>query len=376
MAYFTPPQDHKDFKEVNKLLAFPNAGDAEIQMVVHRCCADVVEHDVLQLSYKLLTTIGSSHPPRVQFIQEAAPSKPNTFSDGSLQFPWASLSYATFGTWERYRDLAQFQPEEMDYSRPIEIFNVRRNGGILQAGVLPGVFNSSTRAELAGVISSLPKPIGLHVALDNRGVVDRANAILNGTFRHRRPWALMDDGDLWQLFEDAITVRGPHSLAFSWTKGHASWSNILANSTNEHAVGNGQADLAADRAFDACEKGDSHSVLKFHALKQQAYQKLISRLQGFASKLILRDKFLRQEAGFQDQGSRAPPVIIEAPPLTSRRCFTEGSGLNLMPLPPSLVPTHATLHLFWNSLRWISDEQAKPTTWLELFALYRLMGGG
>ena len=111
------------------------------------------------------------------------------------------MSFASFGTWEEDRCIAQLQPEELDFCRPVEVHNAKRNGGILLAGVLPGVYNSSTRAELAGVITAMSKPIGLQLALDNRGVVDRAASILDGSYRRRKPWALIEDGDLWQAFE-------------------------------------------------------------------------------------------------------------------------------------------------------------------------------
>ena len=159
------------------------------------------------------------------------------------------------------------------------------------------------------------------------------------------------------------------------TKGHASRKHILAQ-TNELAIGNSQADLAADLAFEACERGELQQILVYHARKQKAYESLISRLQCFAAKLIVQDKFLRQEAGFQDKGKKIPPVTIEAPPIPPRSCFTEGESLELDTLPPSLQATHEILHIFWNSLRWKHHALARPTTWLELYALYRLLGGG
>ena len=64
-----------------------------------------------------------------------------------------------------------------------------------------------------------------------------------------------------------------------------------------------------------------------------------------------------------------------------------GVGLDLQDLPPTNIaltmPSESDsltdpnmLHIFWSALRWRHDEKAKPTTWLELFGLYRLMGGG
>jgi hypothetical protein len=330
---------------------------------------------VQQLSYKLLATSGKTSIPSIAIVQEAAPSKPNVCTDGSLPFPGTSLAFATFGTWEWDRDIAQIQPEELTFCRPVQVTNPKRNGGIMLAGTLQGVYSSSTRAELGGVISAMAKPIGLHIALDNRGVVDRANSIIDGTSYSRKPFALRDDGDLWQAFTDAVQMQGRESIRISWTKGHASWQHVIANATNDLAIANGQADMAADMAAEACEKGSEAEVLQFHALKQVEYEKLLRRLQSFAARLLAHDKELRQEAGFQAQGKKALPVLIEAPPLPSRADFTEGEGLNLLPLPPNLEAQQALLHLFLNGLRWRLEARTKPTTWLELFAIFRLLGG-
>ena len=74
--------------------------------------------------------------------------------------------------------------------------------------------------------------------------------------------------------------------------------------------------------------------------------------------------------------------MIPAPSKLHRLCFTEGIPLDLRPPPPSYtngsmrngsscVVDHASL-----GLRWRVGAQARPTTWIELFALFRIMGGG
>ena len=226
------------------------------------------------------------------------------------------------------------------------------------------------------MISTLPKPGGIHLALDNRGVVDRGNAILAGTFARRRPWQLIDDGDLWELFENAAKARGVHSIKLTWVKAHATWDYINASCNHANTVGNSQADKAAELAYTSDVRSDNHAVLTFHALKQQAYFKLIVKLQAFAASLILRDKELRREAGLLDQGKKAQPITIQAPAIPNMINFSHGSGLNLLPLPIHMTTTHLELHTYWNNLRWACEEPTRPTTWIELFAFYRLLGGG
>ena len=94
------------------------------------------------------------------------------------------------------------------------------------AGSIPGVHNSSTRTELASVISALAKPGGLHIALDNLSVVQGIQSMLEGSSKTKRHWGLRPDGDLWQIAQEAIFARNPLSIAVTWTKGHATWRHI------------------------------------------------------------------------------------------------------------------------------------------------------
>ena len=221
----------------------------------------------------------------------------------------------------------------------------------------------------------MAKPIGLHIALDNRGVVQRANSIIGGDLVTRKPWALIPDGDLWATFEASLAMRGPNSLAISWTKGHATWKHIVGNRSNAEAVGNGQADLAADGATAAAEWQSEQQALHYHARKLKAYQALVTRLQSHAGSLLAKVKELSEEAGVQHRGKYAPPIAVEAPPPIERTCYTEGEYLGLPPLPPALEGKLACVHLFLSCTKWKLEEHSKPTTWLEIYAVFRLMGG-
>ena len=122
-------------------------------------------------------------------------------------------------------------------------------------------FSSSTRTtKLAGIIQGLTAQKALHIAVDNRTAVEGSEAIiarkcgreLNNrvrAFHHRRrrrPWSLIADGDLWQLFESVVATRGVQAQWFSWTKGHQTFTALDNNpSAIHHAFGNGVADLFA-----------------------------------------------------------------------------------------------------------------------------------
>ena len=51
------------------------------------------------------------------------------------------------------------------------------------AGIIPGDYNSSTRTELAGLISTAVKPVGSTPLTDSNGVVAKAVYILSNTGR-------------------------------------------------------------------------------------------------------------------------------------------------------------------------------------------------
>ena len=247
--------------------------------------------------------------------------------------------------------------------------------GLMMAGTIPGVYSSSTRAELASVIAALPKPGGLYFALDNRAVVDGIVNILNG-FTSRRPWALRPDGDLWSVAESAIAQRGRHSLRVRWTKGHATWWHIVGGyCTSRDVVCNGMSDIAADKGHQVTHRTDEQLIMSFLARGQRAYCKLIWRMQRYAIAIIKADSAERARREFVPRGKTALMQWIEAPPdPIIRPPCAQGARLSMLSLPRNLEGYLAEVSIFWQRTLW--DPNGKPTTWLEIFALFRLWGGG
>jgi len=339
----------------------------------------------MQLAYRYLATSGASIIPTIQPIAEYAPINANVATDGSLKHPGTNLAIGSFGTWEWGRQFPQITPEELAYCRALEQRNVNRNGGILLAGTIAGVYCSSTRAELAGLISALAKPIPLHITLDNMGVVTRAQGLIEGKRFAHKPWQLVDDGDLWALCEQALKERGQGSTTITWTKGHASWEWLGSRAVNANSIANGQADMAADQGAEATGQAHLQTMLDFHAHKTQMYHRIVHRLQAHSAALILHDRHVREQAGIQNEGRKSPHSVLEAPAVPARACITKGVGLDLLELNPHHIPHMSDvssvtnvhmLHIFWRAIRWDTSNTAKPTTWLELYALFRCMGGG
>ena len=73
---------------------------------------------------------------------------------------------------------------------------------------------------IAGLIAMLADgPV--HIASDNKSFVDRANAFRQTLDIKRKDWSLVTNGDLWEIFCKVLRAKGPLSVCFSWTKGHA-----------------------------------------------------------------------------------------------------------------------------------------------------------
>ena len=330
-----------------------------------------------ELAYKILGCLGPSPAPRVSWCNDVPPPKPNVFTDGSYLHPGANMALGTFGSWEPGRDLGQFTPEEADFCLPVALCNEGKTPGIMMAGTIPGVFNSSTRTELASIIAALPKPGALHFGLDNLTVCSGVQCIVEGRRNSKRDWRLRADGDLWQVAECAILARNPKSIAATWTKGHATWKHIIDGVTTEaNAIGNGLADLAADQGHATAGRQQEQCVLSYVAASQERYAVLVHRLQKYALAILEADRAARKEKDFKVQGKSATVrwIVIPSEP-KPRPDYFNGHALDLLEVPPELARKHAEIIQFL-SLVHFNTTAGEPTTWLEIYVLFRLWGGG
>ena len=327
------------------------------------------------------------------------PTDPNVWTDGSFRNPGMHLAIGSFGVWHPDKEMAQIQPEECDFGsvvKPSDIPSTRNTAsggvrflwpkpapppgaqGVLFAGIVPGVFNSSARTEIAGIISATATQAPIHIGMDNLGVMNKAVAICQGTYCSKKPWSAQHDGDLWKLFNDAISIRGRNSMAFTWSKSHPTWKHFLNGSVNTaHSVHNGMADLVADLGIQAQGWESLQSVMDYMARKQRAYELFISTVQAFLVKLIASERTKRQEMEHVSC-SRNAIVIIDYPLLPSRPLPDVGHALTFLDIPPMIKLASDDLITFWRALRWIPnvDGQCDSTSWIEIYAFFRFCGGG
>ena len=111
---------------------------------------------------------------------------------------------------------------------------------------VPGPLQTVQRAELWGVILALQVNDGVHLGVDNLGVVRHVGRILDGKVSSR-PYELLPDGDLLFLVVRVLHIRGLNTVRISKVKGHADEALVRAGTVRGlDKLGNDGADEAAD----------------------------------------------------------------------------------------------------------------------------------
>ena len=135
-------------------------------------------------------------------------------------------------------------------------------------GPLKGMWQSSTRAELAALVIAMHIEVPLHIGIDNKAVVDKATALIEKARQiakkggkqpkriMKRPWSLQNDGDLWANFWETLMIRSPGSIWVTKVKGHATEVQVQQGQVEEDdKKGNDEADRAAGEGVDEHVQG-------------------------------------------------------------------------------------------------------------------------
>ena len=93
-------------------------------------------------------------------------------------------------------------------------------GGLAMFAPLMGCWHTSTRAELAALVMAMNAQTAIHIGIDNKTAVDKANKLIGilveierGERRETKKvlakhWDLQGDGDLWRAFWDTFKEKG------------------------------------------------------------------------------------------------------------------------------------------------------------------------
>ena len=265
--------------------------------------------------------------------------------------------------------------------------------GVAICGPMQGQRGSSTRGEIGAGIMGLYAPRAIHQASDSMAYVGKANQILDGSYYRRRrvkPWALQNDGDLWEHFEKAVTAKGRSSVRISWTKGHATNDHIAAGVTTESKKkGNDKADQIADRGIICGYESGMQELAAYFAAQQQELKVLQLRLQRAILRVLKAERTERseaearmhleqkalhgQKAGKSKLPSRYP---VELGPHEVGACSV---GIR-RPIASEIDEQHRLrtymIYAFIRTSTWTpTTGRTNGTSWLELFAAFYIDGG-
>ena len=112
-------------------------------------------------------------------IQGTAPDQINVYSDGAVKSP-SIRNFATSGFgiwWPKEDDGGPSRARKMEEVAKYTLVE-EWPGGTAMWSPLRGTWHSSTRAELAALLLALHIEEPLHIGIDNKTLVDKANALI------------------------------------------------------------------------------------------------------------------------------------------------------------------------------------------------------
>ena len=239
---------------------------------------------------------------------------------------------------------------------------------------------TSTRTEIAGAIAGLCIDGPRHIQCDSTAMAGRAQELVLGSFMRKRPWALLPDGDLWAMLEEAILAKGPHAVRFSWGKGHASlWTMDAQVVDTRLAIANGYADLAADEGHSLFNRNGIKTAASFIAAKRKASAQLFAAIQRRLARVQAAFALRIEEAEACKAAERHAGVAQS--PIPTYGDFHATIRLSFLAYPIGTLGIeeqefHIGLRLFWSNLwfRFVSTGVC-GTSWVELFALWHSRWG-
>ena len=179
-------------------------------------------------------------------VADCMPDNPNMWSDGScVTDDLAGISIAGSGFFSTESGMA-WNVRTWGHSDDISLGGEVGGEGCRLLCSVPGPLQSVQRAENWGVILALQACTPVFVGVDNKNGVNHVGNLISGQWRGR-PFPLVKDGDLLQLVEDIVRLRGGRTVRVCRVKGHAT-EDMVARGMVRRAdlVGNNLADDAAD----------------------------------------------------------------------------------------------------------------------------------
>ena len=324
---------------------------------------------------------------------QLAPDLPNVWPDGSVKHPSQAIwSLGGFGIVHENRISSPVlcDCETLHKNEETFVHTQAKGSDLHMWGPLPGPMCSSTRTEIAGGLISLYAPRASHIASDSWNFVRIAQRLFLGLPMPKlfdKPWNLIPNGDLWKLFFEHARIKGIHSLRATWVKGHATQKHVLDGIITEHNMFmNHTADGLADNGVGSYTS-NLQPLAQVYCYRQHIYARIIVAIQQFIVSVHLFSKE-RRESKNKEMWILNNQSHSFTAQLPSYSTYTYTRTVKVHALPSSCIADNTTRFLqccdFLSRLRFAplrgkSGDMNLPeqgTSWIELFILYELMGGG
>ena len=193
----------------------------------------------------------------------------------------------------------------------------------------------------------------------------------------------MKDGDLWEMFANAMEARGPGCTRNTKVKGHATQELVDEGKVQkEQTKGNDQADIGAERGAVTMQRV-TQMLANIYSWRHGGYRNLMVRIQRFIVSLRNHDRTIREEAkkqvdpfGKGGESLHTNKIGICRP--GGREKYLNTTALRQMWFDTKARDTEATkIHSFLGNVKWRAEEgeEIGGITWLELYLLYSRHGG-
>ena len=317
-------------------------------------------------------------PPPPQCSEEA-PADPNGFSDGGLFSPSnPQWTYGSHGIHWPTESPEEPNVDERRYSK-----SKSDSAGLDMWGPVPGIDCSSSRSELFALILALYRPGGIHVALDNKHVVDTSNLLLQFLAGQLAfipcSFDSMSDGDLWATFFHNAAVRGSQSIKVTWVKGHATELDIEKGVSNAKLKKcNAASDTNATCGLTQHENM-LHDIASYFVNRQRRYTKFMQRIVGSNVQVFKAIQTARKDLDKESYPFGTPRLVKIANKLFYPSPQL-GNELVINPFTKDqysgLGESDKSLLTFLFTQRWaLATSEMQGMTWIECLILFFLHGG-
>ena len=322
-----------------------------------------------------------------------APTEINVYTDGSWINPMKQyLGLGGAGVWwpGRTLDNNNQQMQDASYWKHLPISDSENQmcyweqqpKGVALYTKVGGYSGSSTRTEVAAGIIAILADGPIHIGTDSKAFATKANKLIlfleKG--KGRKPnFKLRSDGDLWEHFYKSVQAKGTTAVKISWVKGHATDEHIANGITT---LNDKEGNFKADQSADVGVGLHGENLVKIIGYFHDKYQKYVNFMKDVSHHIIdayiihrqLKEKddsILAEQERVNKHVSYKPLSYLDD---NKYEEISNHANINNYKQFHKKNPKAKTVQKFLSNLKVTNDQGYRPTTWIEIYVLYRLRG--